>query len=137
MSLDGTLEEHRMAGVSLRNGMHTAMHAGTHARVMLVTSAFANERCCTLGRWIHEDGARWDDAPELLQLKLAHASFHTVALVIAMSITQGRLAEAAVMLEPDALFENAARMLAHAVSRFENRLVTGAPPTPVPRGQIH
>jgi hypothetical protein len=129
MSLDDTLEEHRIAGVSLRNGMHK--------RVRLVTSAFANERCCALGRWIHEDGERWDDAPELLQLKLAHASFHTVALVIAISITQGRLTEAAIMLEPDALFENAARMLAHAVSRFENRLVTGTPPTPVPHGQIH
>jgi hypothetical protein len=127
MSLDDTLEEHRVAGVSLRNGMHK--------RVRLVASAFANERCCALGRWIHEDGARWDDAPELLQLKLAHASFHAVALVIAISITQGRLAEAAVMLEPDALFENAARMLAHAASRFENRRVTGAPPTPVPHGR--
>lgn len=137
MSLDDTLEEHRVAGVSLRNGMHTAMHAGMHARVRLVTSAFANERCCALGRWIHEDGERWDDAPELLQLKLAHASFHAVALAIAIAITQGRLAEAAIMLEPDALFENAARMLAHAVSRFENRPVMGAPPTPVPHGQIH
>lgn len=130
MSLDDTLEEHRIAGVSLRNGMHK--------RVRLVTSAFANERCCALGRWIHEDGARWGDAPELLQLKLAHASFHAIALAIAIAITQKRLAEAAVMLEPDALFENAARMLAHAVSRFEkNRRVTGALPTPVPHGQIH
>ena len=58
MLLDGTLEEHRIAGVSLRNGKHTAVHAGMRARVRLVTSAFANERCCALGRWIHEDGAR-------------------------------------------------------------------------------
>jgi hypothetical protein len=85
MSLDGTLEEHRIAGVSLRNGMHTAMHEGMHARVRLVTSAFSNQRCCALGRWIYEDGARWDDVPELLQLELAHASFHTVALVIRRS----------------------------------------------------
>jgi len=122
MPFDNTLEEHRLTGVALRN----AMHKGMHKRVGLVTSAFANERCCALGRWIHEDGLRWEDAPELQQLKLAHASFHTIALVIAISITQGRLAEAAVMLEPDALFENAARMLTQAVSRFENRLVTGA-----------
>jgi len=60
-----------------------------------------------------------------------------VALVIAIVTTQKRFAEAAVMLEPDALFENAARMLAHAVSRFEDHRVTGAPPTPVPHGQIH
>jgi hypothetical protein len=129
MPFHDTLEEHRIAGVSLRNGMH--------ARVRLVTSAFANERCCTLGRWIHEDGVRCDDVPELLQLKLAHASFHTIALVIALSITQGHLAEAAFMLEPDALFENASRMLAQAVSHFENRLVTGTCSTPVPTGQIH
>ena len=32
MSLDDTLEEHRIAGLSLRNGMHTAMRA----RVRLV-----------------------------------------------------------------------------------------------------
>jgi hypothetical protein len=137
MSLDGTLEEHRIAGVSLRNGMHTAMHEGMHARVRLVTSAFSNQRCCALGRWIYEDGARWDDVPELLQLELAHASFHTVALVIAIAITQKRFAEAAVMLEPDALFENAARMLAHAVSRFENRRRTGASPRPIAHVQIH
>jgi hypothetical protein len=122
MPFDNTLEEHRLTRVALRSGMLEGMHK----RVGLVTSAFANERCCALGRWIHEDGLRWEDVPELQQLKLAHASFHTIALVIAMSITQGRLAEAAVMLEPDALFENAARMLAQAVSRFENRLVTGA-----------
>lgn len=122
MPFDDTLEEHQIAGVSLRNGMLE--------RVRLVTSAFANERCCVLGRWIHEDGARWDDAPELQQLKLAHASFHAIALAIAISITQGRLAEAAVMLEPDALFDNAVRMLADAVSRFDNRLITGVVPSP-------
>ncbi len=129
MPFDDTLEEHRIAAVSLRNGMHQ--------RVRLVTSAFANERCCALERSIHEDGARWDDVPELLQLKLAHASFHAIALVIAISITQGRLAEAAVMLGPDALFENAACKLAHAVSRYESRLVTGAAPEPAPRRRIH
>jgi hypothetical protein len=127
MQFDDMLEEHQIAGVSLRNGMLE--------RVRLVTSAFANERCCVLGRWIHEDGARWRDAPELQQLKLAHASFHAIALAIAISITQGRLAEAAVMLEPDALFDNAVRMLADAVSRFDNRLITGA--VPGPHERIH
>jgi hypothetical protein len=70
------------------------------------TSAFASERCCALGRWIYEDGTRWDKAPELLQLKLAHASFHAIALAIAISIMQGRRAEAAAMLEPDDLFRD-------------------------------
>lgn len=133
MPFDDTLEEHQIAGVSLRNGMLE--------RVQLVTSAFANERCCVLGRWIREDGMRWDDAPELQQLKLAHTSFHAIALAIAISITQGRLAEAAVMLEPDALFDDAARMLAHAISRFENRRTNrptiGVAPAPAPQGQMH
>jgi hypothetical protein len=127
MPFADSLEEHRIAGISLRNGLHE--------RVTLITPAFANERCCALGRWIHDEGVRWDDAPELQQMKLAHASFHTIALVIAISITQGRLAEAAVMLEPNALFENAARMLAHAVSCFEIRRVPGA--APAPRSPIH
>jgi hypothetical protein len=122
MPLDDTLEEHRMAGVSLRNGMHE--------RVRLVTSAFANERCCALGRWIHEDGATWDEVPEFQQLRMAHASFHTVALVVALSITQKRFAEATIMLEPDAVFESAARMLAHALSRFEKRRVMEVAPAP-------
>jgi hypothetical protein len=130
MLFDDALEEHRMAGVSLRCGMHQ--------RVRLVTCAFANERSCALGRWLHEEGARCDEVPELQQLRMAHASFHTIALVIAISITQGRLAEAAVMLEPDALFESATRMLVHAVSRFEKRPGVGAVPasTPAPLGLI-
>ncbi len=130
MLFDDTLEEHRMAGVSLRNGMHQ--------RVRLVTCAFANERSCALGRWIHEEGARCNEVPELQQLRMAHASFHTIALAIAISITQGRLAEAAIMLEPDALFESATHMLAHAVSRFEKRPDRGAAPasTPAPHGLI-
>ncbi|CAN7730883.1 hypothetical protein LJR267_009270 [Paraburkholderia hospita] len=68
---------------------------------------------------MRDDGERWDDALELLQLELAHASFDAIALVITIFITQGRLAEAAVMLEQDALFENAARTLTDAVARFE------------------
>jgi hypothetical protein len=117
MPFDEPLEEHRMAGISLRNGMHN--------RVGLIASAFASERCCALGRWIHEDGASRADTPELQQLKMAHASFHAIALSIAISITQGRLADAAVMLEPDALFESAARMLADAVSHFEDAPMSG------------
>ncbi|WP_137958850.1 CZB domain-containing protein [Burkholderia sp. 4M9327F10] len=131
MLFDDTLEEHRMAGVSLRCGMHQ--------RVQLITCAFANERSCALGRWLHEEGTRCDEFPELQQLRMAHASFHTITLVIAISITQGRLAEAAVMLEPDALFESATRMLIHAVSRFEKRSGVGAAPAskPAPFGLIH
>ncbi|SAL87779.1 hypothetical protein AWB68_08536 [Caballeronia choica] len=126
MPFDSTLlEEHKIAGISLRSGMHEP--------VSLITPAFANERCCALGRWLQEDSDRWDAAPELLQLKLAHASFHTIALVIALSITQGRLAEAAIMLEPDALFDSAGRMLADAVSRFETRLIVGVGPAPASR----
>jgi hypothetical protein len=120
MLFDDTLEEHRMAGVSLRCGMHQ--------RVRLITRAFAGEHSCALGRWIHEEGARCDEAPELQYLRTAHAGFHTTALVIAIFITQGRLDEAAVMLEPDALFESATRMLEHAVSRFEKRPGVGAAP---------
>jgi hypothetical protein len=117
MPFDESLEEHRIAGLSLRNGMYH--------RVRLVAAAFASERCCALGRWIHEEGARRGDTAELQQLKLAHASFHAIALSIAISITQGRLADAAVMLEPDALFESAARMLALAISHFGNAPMTG------------
>ncbi|MFP3558854.1 hypothetical protein SB861_50645 [Paraburkholderia sp. SIMBA_049] len=109
MSFDDSSEEHQIADVSLRNV----------ERVRLLTSAFANERYCAPGRWMRDDGERWDDAPELLQLELAHASFDAIALVITIFITQGRLVEAAVMLEQDALFENAARTLTDAVARFE------------------
>ena len=111
LPFDDSSEEHQIAGVSLRNGMLE--------RVRLLTSAFASERCCAPGRWMRDDGERWDDAPELLQLELAHASFDAIALVITIFITQGRLAEAAVMLEQDALFENAARTLTDALARFE------------------
>ncbi|WP_242681919.1 hypothetical protein [Paraburkholderia hospita] len=113
MSFDDSSEEHQIADVSLRNGMLE--------RVRLLTSAFAfaNEGCCAPGRWMRDDGKRWDDSPELLQLKLAHASFDAIAMVIAIFITQGRLAEAAAMLEQDAQFENAARTLTDAVARFE------------------
>lgn len=128
---DDMLEEHRMAGVSLRCGMHE--------RVRLIACAFANERSCALGRWIHEEGARCDEVPELQNLRMAHADFHTTALVIAISITQGRLAEAAVMLEPDALFDSATRVLAQAVSRFGERAGVGAAPvsSPEPLRLIH
>ncbi|SOE74515.1 Chemoreceptor zinc-binding domain-containing protein [Burkholderia sp. OK233] len=127
MTFDCSLEQHLLAGVSLSDSMLK--------RVRLVRSRFTNERLCALGRWIHEDQAPWDDSPELHQLKLAHASFHTIALIIEISITQGRLAEAAAMLEPDALFESATRMLAHAMSRFEMRPGVGG--TAAPHGLIH
>jgi hypothetical protein len=104
-----------------------------HQRVSLITPAFANERCCALGRWLQEDNDRGGAALELLQLELAHASFHTIALVIALSITQGRRAEAAVMLEPDALFDSAGRMLADAVARFETRRIVGVGSAPASR----
>jgi hypothetical protein len=113
MTFDCSLEQHLLSGVSLSDSMLE--------RVRLVRSRFANERLCAPGRWIHEGQAPWDDSPELHQLKLAHASFHTIALIIEISVTQGRLAEAAAMLEPDALFESATRMLTHAMSRFEMR----------------
>ncbi|CAE6836618.1 hypothetical protein R75465_06512 [Paraburkholderia aspalathi] len=129
MTFDCSLEEHLLAGVSLSDSMLE--------RVRLVRSTFANEQLCAPGRWIHEDRAPWDDSPELHQLKLAHASFHTIALIIEISITQGRLAEAAAMLEPDALFESAARMLTHAVARFEKCLGLGGALTPAPHRLLH
>jgi hypothetical protein len=45
------------------------LRCGMHQRVRLVTCAFANERSCALGRWIHEEGARCDEASELRQIK--------------------------------------------------------------------
>jgi hypothetical protein len=129
MTFDCSLEEHLLAGVSLSHSMLE--------RVRLVKSTFTNERLYALERWIHEDQAPWDDSPELHQLQLAHASFNTIALIIEISITQGRLADAAAMLEPDALFESATRMLAHAASRFEKRPDVGGAPTPAPHGLIH
>jgi hypothetical protein len=121
---DDMLEEHRVAGVSLRCGMHE--------RVRLVACAFANERNCALGRWIHEEGARCDEVPELHNFWMAHTDFHTSGLVIAISITQGRLAEAAVMLEPGALFDSATRVLAQAESRSGERTGVGDAPVSSP-----
>ncbi|WP_144158117.1 hypothetical protein [Paraburkholderia sp. BCC1885] len=121
MPFDHSLAEHWIAGVSLRNGLHE--------HVKLIKSAFANERCCVPGRWPHDEGSRGDDAPEFQQLDLAHASFHTIA--------QGRFTDVAVMLEPDAPFENAVRMLEHAASRFEHCCLTGAPLAPAPRSPMH
>jgi hypothetical protein len=135
MTLDDSLEERRLAGVPLRN----EMHEGMLERVRFVTSAFASERLCALGRWIHEDQARWEYPPELQQLMLAHASFQAIALIIEISVSQGRLADAAVMLEPDALFDSATRMLADALSRFEKCQGAGAAAafTPASHGLIH
>ena len=135
MTFDDSLEEHRLAGVPLRN----EMHEGMLERVRFVTSAFASERFCALGRRIHEDQARWEHPPELQQLMLAHVSFQAIALIIEISVTQGRLADAAVMLEPDALFDSATRMLADALSRFEKCQGAGAAAafTPASHGLIH
>jgi hypothetical protein len=124
MTFDGSLEEHLLADITLSDSMLE--------RVRLVRATFDNERFGAPGRWIHESRSPWSDSPEVHQLMLAHASFHTVALIIETSITQGRLAEAAAMLEPDALFESAARMLAHAVARFEKRPGVGGASTPAP-----
>ncbi|MGF6970366.1 hypothetical protein OKW43_007461 [Paraburkholderia sp. WC7.3g] len=131
MTFDDSLEEHRLADVLLGDGMLE--------RVRLVRSAFANERLCAPGRWIHEDQAWWGDPPELHQLMLAHASFRAIALIIEISVAQGRLADAAVMLEPDGLFDSATRMLAHALSCFEKCQGVGAAPafTPASHGLIH
>jgi hypothetical protein len=52
-------------------------------------------------------------------------------------ITQGRLAEAAVMLAPDALFESAIRTLENAVSRFERSPGVGAASSLAPLKLIH
>jgi hypothetical protein len=70
---------------------------------------------------------------------LAHASFQAIALIIEISITQGRLADAAVVLKPDALFDSATRMLADALSRFEKFQGTGSAAafTPTSHGLVH
>ena len=80
----------------------------------------------------HEEGARCDEVPELHNFWMAHTDFHTSGLVIAISITQGRLAEAAVMLEPGALFDSATRVLAQAVSRSGERTGVGDAPVSSP-----
>jgi len=113
MLFDDMLEEHRTAGVSLRNGMRD--------QVQLITPAFATQRCCALGRWIHESSAGWDDISEFQQLKMAHMSFHTIALVIAVFIKQRRVADATSMLEPDSMFESAMHILSNATLLFEKR----------------
>ncbi|TDN62228.1 hypothetical protein [Paraburkholderia sp. BL10I2N1] len=131
MTFDDFLEGHRLAGVSLGDGMLE--------RVRLARSAFDNERLDGLGRWVHEVQARRDDAPELHQLMLAHASFRAIALIIEISVTQGRLADAVAMLESDGLLDNATRMLAHALSCFEKCQDVGATLafTPASHGLIH
>ncbi len=130
MPFDDSPEDHRLAG-SLGDGMLE--------HVRLVSSAFASERFCTLGRRIHENQAQWDAPSELHQLMLAHASFRAIALIIEISVTQERLAEAAVMLEPDGLFDSATRMLAHSLSCFEKCQGVGAVPalTAASHGRIH
>jgi hypothetical protein len=130
MPFEDSPEEHPIAG-SLGDGMLE--------HVRLVRSTFASERFCALGRWIHDDQAQWAAPPELHQLMLAHASFRAIALIIEISVTQGRLADAAVMLEPDGLFDSATRMLAHALSSFEKCQGAGAVPafTPASHSLIH
>jgi len=107
-----TLEEHQMAGASLRGGLHQQVH--------LITPAFAKDRCCALGRWIDANEDAWNGFPAFLHLKIAHASFHTVAFVVAIAVEERRLSEAAALLEPGSLFESAAELLKIAVRRFQH-----------------
>jgi len=128
MLFDDMLEEHLTAGVSLRNGMQN--------RVQLITPAFASERCCALGRWIHGGGTGWENVPEFQQLKMAHMSFHTIALVIAVLIQQRRIVDATSLLGPDSMFESAMRILSNAASLFETRRARSIPFTLVPHHRL-
>jgi len=112
MSFKGTLEEHRMAGASLRGGLHQQLH--------LITPAFAKDRACTLGRWIDAHEKTWSSLPAFLHLKVAHASFHTAALVVAIAVKEGRLSDAAALLEPESLFESATELLDVSLRRFQD-----------------
>jgi len=98
-----------------------------------MTPAFATPRCCALGRWIYESGAGWEDIPELQQLKMAHMSFYTIALVIAVlikqkRIEQKRIADATSILEPDSMLESAMHILSNARLLFEKRPASNISP---------
>jgi hypothetical protein len=112
MPFKETLEEHRMAGASLRGGLGQQLH--------LITPAFAKDRCCTLGRWIDAYKETWSSLPAFLHLRIAHASFHTAALVVAIAVEEGRLSDAAALLEPESLFESATELLEVSLRRFQD-----------------
>ena len=112
MPFKETLEEHRMAGASLRGGLHQQLH--------LITPAFAKDRCCTLGRWIDAHEETWSGLPAFLHLQIAHAGFHTVALVVAIAVEEGRLSDAAALLEPESLLESATELLEVSLRRFQD-----------------
>jgi len=112
MPFKETLEEHQMAGASLRAGLHQQLH--------LITPAFAKDRCCALGRWIVAHEEAWSSLPAFLHLQIAHASFHTVALVVAIAVEEGRLSDAAALLEPGSLFESATELLEVSLRRFQD-----------------
>lgn len=127
MRFKETLEEHRMVGASLRAGLHQQLH--------LVTPAFAKDRCCTLGRWIDAHEETWSSLPAFLNLQIAHASFHTVALVVAIAVEEGRLSDAAALLEPESLLESATELLEVSLRRFQDEspraiCVQGDAPSP-------
>ena len=126
MHFKHTLEEHQMAGASLRGGLHQQVH--------LITPAFAKDRCCALGLWIDANEDAWDGFPASLHLKIAHASFHTVAFVVAIAVEERRLSEAAALLEPGSLFESAAELLKVAVRRFQHESLEA---TCVPGDALH
>jgi hypothetical protein len=110
-----TLEEHQTTGLALRGGLQQ--------EVQLLTPSFANDRCCALGRWIDAREESWSDFPEFLQLKIAHASFHTIALVVAIAVKEERYSEAATLLEPESLFESVTSLLTAAVRRLEDKVL--------------
>jgi hypothetical protein len=114
MPFKETLEEHLMTGASLRAGLDQQLH--------LITPAFAKDRCCALGRWIDAHEEAWSSLPAFSQLQIAHASFHTVALVIAIAVEEGRLSDAAALLEPESLFESATELLGVSLRRFQDEL---------------
>jgi hypothetical protein len=112
MPFKETLEEHQMAGASLRGGLHQQLH--------LITPAFAKDRACMLGRWIAAHENIWSSLPAFLHLQVAHASFHTAALVVAIAVEEGRLSDAAALLEPESLFESATELLEVSLQRFQD-----------------
>ena len=109
------LEEHQTTGMSLRGGLRR--------EVQLLTPSFAKDRCCALGRWIDTREESWNDLPEFLQLKIAHASFHTIALVVAIAVQERRFSEAATLLEPESVFESVTSLLTSAVRGLEDKVL--------------
>lgn len=84
---DQAIEAHRQWKVKLRSAIaqHETLDADTLCR----------DDQCTLGRWLHGNGAaRWGSKPLFTQLLDKHADFHQSAGAVAREINAGHYADA-------------------------------------------